>query len=65
MTRMTNKTFDCVKMMRDIRGQLDTQMAGMTPDERIRWIRSHPYSDPILKRLVRTARGGTENGASG
>lgn len=36
---MTTKTFDAVKLMRELRDRLSREMATMSPEERIRYIR--------------------------
>jgi hypothetical protein len=41
---MTTKTFDSVKLMRDLRDKLSQEMAQMTPEERIRFIRNKAAS---------------------
>ena len=35
----TNKKFDCVKMMRDIRDKVSSDIAEMSPDQIIKYIR--------------------------
>jgi hypothetical protein len=30
--------FDCVRMMREIRAEVGRELAGKTPEERVRWI---------------------------
>ena len=35
---MSEKPFDCVRMMRELRDDLDRQVAEMTPEERIAFI---------------------------
>lgn len=36
---MRTKTFDAVKLMRQLRDKLSQEMEGMTPEERMRYIR--------------------------
>jgi len=57
MTNPTPKTFDCVQSMRQIRDKLSGEIATMTYDELVRWLQSHRYTDPFLRRLSeRTAK---------
>jgi hypothetical protein len=46
-----NKKFDCVKMMRDIRDKVSSDIAEMSPDQIIKYIRkdSEKY-DKIMAR---------------
>lgn len=37
---MTTKTFDAVKLMRDLRDKLSQEMEGMTPEERVLYIQA-------------------------
>jgi len=38
-TKNNSKDFDCVKMMRDIREQISAEIANMTPEQIIEYIR--------------------------
>lgn len=51
------KSFDCVQSMRQIRDRLSKQIETMNHDELIRWLRSHRYSNPLLRRLAERAAG--------
>jgi hypothetical protein len=50
-----SKTFDCVQSMRQIRDRLSGEIATMTYDELVQWLRSHHYADPFLQRLAQKA----------
>ncbi len=41
---MTTKTFDAVKLMRELRDKLSDAMERMTPEERVRYIRERAAS---------------------
>ena len=41
---MTTKTFDAVKLMRELRDKLSDAMEQMTPEERVRYIRERAAS---------------------
>ena len=45
------KEFDAVEMMRSIRARLSEQIAGMTLEEEIRWLRAQELGDPMLEEL--------------
>ena len=47
-----NKGFDCVKTTREIRDRLSVELAGMSPEDRVQWLNSRHFSDPLLRRLV-------------
>jgi hypothetical protein len=55
MTKRSPKTFDCVKSMRTIRDKLSAEIADMSYDELAQWLRSHRYTDPVLRRLAEKA----------
>ena len=48
----TDKKFDCVKMMRDIRDKVSSDIADMTPDQIIKYIRkgSKEYTEMMVRR---------------
>ena len=46
------KTFDCVKTMREIRDRISSEIAGTTHDGLVHWLHDHDYSDPVLQRLA-------------
>ncbi len=50
--RDKQKSFDCVKSVREIRDRLSTRMARMSPEERVQWLNTREYSDPILRRFA-------------
>jgi len=51
----TPKTFDCVESMRQARDKLSAEIAGMSYDELVEWLRRHRYSDPLLRDLAEKA----------
>lgn len=51
MSRNSNKPFDCVAQMREARDAISAEIEHMSHDELVAWLRSHQYSDPVLKRL--------------
>jgi len=51
----SQKTFDCVESIRQIRDRLSSEIAEMTYDELARWLGSHRYTDPVLDRLAQKA----------
>ena len=51
-TTREKKGFDCVKTTREIRDRLSVEVAGMSPEDRVRWLNSRGLSDPLLRRLV-------------
>ena len=55
MSRPTSKAFDCVQSMRQIRDGLSAEIADKEYVDLIRWLRSHRYADPFLKRLAEKA----------
>ena len=55
MSERTPKTFDCVQSMRQTRDRLSAEIAGMSYDELVRWLRGHRYTDPVLQRLAEKA----------
>jgi hypothetical protein len=48
----TDKKFDCVKMMRDIRDKVSSDIAEMSPDQIIKYIRkdSEKYDKLMARR---------------
>jgi hypothetical protein len=49
--------------MRQIRDRLSTEIADMSGNELIHWLRAHQYSDPILQRLAEKAAQQTDPAA--
>ncbi len=49
---MTAKTFDAVKMMRQLRDELSREMEGMTPQERVRFIRDKAASTALGRTIA-------------
>lgn len=63
MNKSTSKTFDCVQSMRQSRDRLSAEIAGMSYDEMVLWLRSYRYADPMLQRLAeQAAKPDTEHG---
>lgn len=55
MSEPRSKTFDCVQNMRQARDKLSAQIADMSHDEIVKWLRDHRYVDPLLQRLAEKA----------
>ena len=55
-TTRETKGFDCVKTTREIRDRLSVELAGMSPEDRVQWLNSRDFSDPLLRRLVNRVR---------
>jgi hypothetical protein len=49
---MTTKTFDAVKLMRELRDKLSQEMGGMTPEERLRYIRDKAASTALGRAIA-------------
>mgnify|MGYP001572662831 CR=1 FL=1 len=49
---MKTKTFDAVKLMRELRDQLSQEMDGMTPAQRVRCIRDKAGSTALGKTIA-------------
>ena len=49
---MTTKTFDSVKLMRELRAKISQEMEHMTPEERIRYIQDKAASIAIGRTLA-------------
>ena len=57
MTTTREKTgFDCVRTTREIRDRLGVELAGMSPEDRVQWLNTRDFSDPLLRRLVNRRR---------
>jgi len=52
---MTTKTFDAVKLMRELRDKLSHEMQQMTPEQRIRYVREKAVSTDLGKKLAQDA----------
>ena len=52
MSNASAKTFDAVRLTRAVRDDISSQIATMSVDEENRWLRSTPFSDPRLQRLM-------------
>jgi hypothetical protein len=64
MNETKEKSFDCVRSMRQIRDRLSEELAGMSYDEIETWLRSHRYSDPLLQRLADKAKAANRSDAA-
>jgi hypothetical protein len=53
---MTTKTFDSVKLMRELRDTLSQEMEPMTAEERLRYIRGKAASTGLGKRMAEDER---------
>ena len=58
----TEKSFDCVKFMREARARIDAATAGMSDVERLEWYKSREYTDPWLAKMAKRMR--CQNSAS-
>jgi spore coat protein CotF len=47
-----SKTFDCVQNMRHVRDSLSREIEGLNHEQLTRWLRSHNYTHPFLRRLA-------------
>jgi hypothetical protein len=50
-----SKTFDCVESMRQIRDRLSAEMADMSYDQLVKWLREPQYADSFLRQLAERA----------
>lgn len=55
MTEPSSKTFDCVEHVRQTRNRLSAEIADMSYEELVKWLRGHRYADPVLQRLAERA----------
>jgi len=49
---MTTKTFDSVKLMRELRARISQEMENMTPEERILYVRKMASSTALGRTLA-------------
>lgn len=49
---MTTKTFDAVKLMRELRDKLSQEMESMTPEQRVRYIRGKATSTALGRTIA-------------
>jgi hypothetical protein len=61
MSDPASKSFDCVQGVRQIRDRLSAEIADLSYNELIHWLRGHQYPDPFLQRLAEKA---AQQGAS-
>ena len=52
MNEASSKQFDCVQNMRQVRDRFSAEIASMSYDELVKWLRAHQYDDPALQRLA-------------
>ncbi len=52
MTESPAERFDGVRVMREIRDRISAEIADMSHDELVAWLRGHVYVDPLLRRLA-------------
>lgn len=52
MSDANSKTFDCVQSMCQARDRLSAEIADMSYEELLKWLRGHRYEDPLLQRLA-------------
>lgn len=50
---MKTKTFDAVKLMRELRDRLSEEMERMTPEERVRYISEKAAATGLAKKLAK------------
>jgi hypothetical protein len=55
MSKASAKAFDAVQMVRVVRDEVSSKIAGMSVDAENRWLRSQELSDPKLRRLMELA----------
>ena len=55
MSEPSSKIFDCVQSMRQARDSFSAEIADMSHDELVKWLRNHRYADPLLQRLAEKA----------
>lgn len=53
---MTTKTFDSVKLMRELRDRLSQEMEHMTAEERLRYIRAKAASTGLGRKMAEDKR---------
>ena len=52
MSESSSKTFDCVQSMRLARDRLSAEIPEMNYHELVKWLRTHRFDDPVLRRLA-------------
>lgn len=57
---MTTKTFDSVKLMRELRDKLSQEMEHMTPEERVQYIRRRAASTGLEEKMAVDERNATQ-----
>jgi hypothetical protein len=57
---MRTKTFDAVKLMRELRDRLSQEMERMTPEERVRYISEKAASTGLAKKLAEDDKGAAQ-----
>ena len=46
------ENFDCVRYMREARDRISVDIANMSSEDLMRWLRSYRHSDPLVEKLV-------------
>lgn len=59
---MRTKTFDAVKLMRELRDRLSQEMEPMTPEERVRYIWEKAASTGLAKKFAEDNQDTAEQG---
>lgn len=55
MSDQEPEDFDCVTIARELRDRISAEIADMSHEQLVAWLRSHRYSDPVLSRLAAKA----------
>ena len=63
MSTREKRDFDSVTTTREIRDRLSIELAGMSAEDRVQWLNSRDFSDPLLRRLGNRRR--TQEGRDG
>lgn len=56
---VSRKRFDCVAFQREQRARISRMLNAMTKEEQLDWLRNVEITDPILRRFMERAPGGT------
>jgi len=59
---MKTKTFDAVKLMRELRDRLSQEMERMTPEERVQYISNKAASTELAKKLAQDDKDAAQHG---
>ncbi len=61
---MRTKTFDAVKLMRELRDRLSQEMEHMTPEERVRYISDRAAATGLGRKLAEDDKGAAQADAA-